>query len=69
MNARPAIASLDPSRQTKIREANKIAARQSRKRKKEQWRDMELTLDMLMEENRLLTQHHDTLKCWIKQLD
>ena len=68
MTPRPTIGTLDPFRQEKIRQANRIAARQCRQRKKEISRDMDSTLDVMMEENRLLTEHHETLKCWVAQL-
>ena len=62
------IANFEPTRQQEIREANRVAARICRKRKKQFSQSLEATLKVLGEENQHLTSQHDTLSSWVKMV-
>ena len=62
------IANFEPTRQQEIREANRVAARICRKRKKHFSQSLEATLKVLGEENQHLTSQHDILSSWVKMV-
>lgn len=62
------IANFEPTRQQEIREANRVAARICRKRKKHFSQSLEATLKVLGEENHHLTSQHDILSSWVKMV-
>lgn len=62
------IANFDQTRQEEIREANRIAARICRKRKKQFAQDLEATLKVLDVENAELSTQYETLSVWLTQI-
>eukprot|EP00979_Chaetoceros_neogracilis_P003620 scaffold629_cov257-Chaetoceros_neogracile.AAC.10 len=62
------IANFDTTRQQEIRQANRIAARICRKRKKHLAKELEGTFHSLCTENQLLSSQFDTLSGWVTQL-
>lgn len=61
------IANYVPERQEEIRQANRIAARECRKRKKQVVQELEMTLKLLTEENQMLSMQHELLTCSLQQ--
>jgi len=61
------IANYIPERQEEIRQANRIAARECRKRKKQVVQELEMTLKLLTEENQMLSMQHELLTCSLQQ--
>ena len=62
------IANFDLSKQQQIREANRIAARVCRKRKKQFAKDLESTLNVLNAENQTLTAQFQSLSSFVAQV-
>ena len=62
------IANFDQTRQEEIREANRIAARICRKRKKQFAQDLEAALKVLDVENQELSTQYETLSVWLTQI-
>ncbi len=62
------MANFDQERQEEIRSANRLAARQSRDRKRKITQDLSTTLKTLMEENQLLQNQHKALLAWIAEI-
>jgi len=63
------IANFDQTRQEEIREANRLAARICRKRKKQFAQDLEATLKVLDVENQELATQYETLSVWLTQIN
>ena len=62
------IANFDTTRQQEIRQANRIAARVCRKRKKNVAKELEGSFHSLCTENKLLSSQYETLSVWVTQL-